>query len=111
NNLTSFDITPLSATLEQLGCYNNQITELKLNGDDNVLDVLGFSDNMITSFSYNGTQLSYLSAVGNPISNLELSGHIYFIEIETISTTLDLSGITYGELNVYGSALTHLNLK
>ncbi len=119
-NVFSKNITDLSgiedfAALEELYCYNNQISEINLSDNTN-LKVLQVQNNSIYNLDLtSNVQLTLLDCSHNNLINLDLSANILLIDLYCYNNyliDLDLSLNPFvGRINATHNQLTGLNLQ
>ena len=113
NALASLDVSGLY-NLEELYCYNNQITNLNLSGCTN-LSVLYCMNNPLGALDFSGmASLRVLWCYVNGLTNLNLTGCTNLTELFCVYNplgALDVSGLSsLSTLYCYVDGLTNLNL-
>ena len=113
NQLTSLDVSANTA-LEKLWCYNNQLTSLDVSSNT-ALKWLYCYDNQLTSLDVSSnTALVWLSCYDNQLTSLDVSSNTALKELECCDnqlTSLDVSfntALTY--LDCEGNQLTSLDV-
>ena len=92
NNLSNLDLTGL-VNLQTLDCYSNNLSNLDLTGLVN-LQYLYCYNNNLTSLNVSGlNNLSYISCYGNSFTNLDFSGlsNLQSIDTGTVTNNFNLS--------------------